>query len=318
LGVHADSEEGAQSNAKVQVALQVQSELESVVEDVLIILDRNGIVTEREDYLSQSTQYTRFEHNELIRVTESFYWKGAPGGARFRAYACLDRREAGAVLQDELRPLIRDMSDALERSMAASKAGDLALFSTQFQRVSTIEEELAARYGPLRAVSATYAAEARSALNAVGEVRAEAAMLRSELRVSIAGRGIDAAHRNKVQQAFRRAFDSLGIDASSSVSDCNSGGGVTHVLHVNAGHEVWKARYGGTYHCKLQFQVSLADCASGRRVDGLIEPPSFTSMWNQPFDKDRQRGIQKAWDTLGHEPLVDPLREAVMGSLPLD
>jgi len=317
LGIHADSEEGAQTNARVQVAAQVQSELESVIEDVLVILDRNGIVTEREDYLSRSSQYTRFEHNELIRITETFYWKGAPGGAKHRAYACLDRREAGEVMRDESRPLVNDMIDAQERALAASKAGDLALFSTQVQRVLKLETELADRYGPLRAVSATSAADAKAALNSVGEVRKEAARLRSKLLISIAVSSVEATHRNKVQQAFRRAFDALEIDASSSASRCRSGGGVTHVLNVSADPEVWKDMM-GIYHCTLKFQVTLTDCTSGHSVDGLVEPSTFTSSWTQAHLAAKKQGIQQAWGTLSSDPLVDPLRSAIMGAVPLN
>jgi hypothetical protein len=310
VGSHPTDRALAERAARAEVTGQISRSSESEVRQVMQMTRINDQVDNRQTATFELNEtIAKFDEAHLIRTIDT--WEPRKKG-EIQVFACLVRGEVAQEIRTELDPKIQALQTAYSLANKALEANDIASFTNQYRVATGLASDLYRNFAILRAIDMRTAQELDSALDQLRELRTHAARIRESVRISVTASGGDRSQLSLAEGEFRKAIESLGLQASDAAMGCR-GDTVTHAVQVEA-RPVCKTPYFG-FSCTLEFAVVVEACESDNRVNGLIQSDTFKGTDNQ---HNEAKATGKAWAKLTAPALVPGLHDILDSLLPVD
>jgi hypothetical protein len=293
--------EQAETQARVQVAAQVRSEIDAVLTTVMSASSRNGQIDDSQRLLSEISTRTSFAHAEMIRTD--------PAARRFErgvyhAVARLSRSEAAAALARDYELAALDFRAAA--ADLARPGTDLPVWSATLRRAETGFARLSQAAFGLRAVTRRehepYVADRALYEQAEKERAARLSAARLGLEV---GKGADVSPR--LAASVSGALARLGLGALPH--DCPAGG---YRLRLTPELK-WEAGPFGPV-CRLSMSGELLACDGLRSIGRVsLAHPEFVGT----DVREKERALAVLWERVNEERLLPLLRHELVPYLPV-
>jgi hypothetical protein len=310
LGVHETSQERALANARAGVSRQVQSRIESLIEDILVIKDQDGRVSEREDYESRTRQFSAFDHNELILPVGSAYWQD-----NHRVYACMNRQEAAQTIRQDIQADIDGIIEAHRLGIEAAENNATGPFSVQYREAREKEPAARAGHAQIRVILRQPDPSEPSVKSALQELRQRAKQLRAaaELGLHMSSSDLPADLQTQVLGELRQGISRLGLGVGQDAPTCAAAPSLSHLVLVESSKRCRRGHLGTL--CEPSLSLSLTECATNSVVGRhLFEEES----WRAASTRDQETTLRKSLSQVTADSLLPGIRALLETELPLD
>ena len=140
----------AHRDISAQISSQLQSQTSTLNEYTNWVTndgEKNSSSTQK--MISEIQTQTSFSHNELIRdVIPPLEHKG-----QFYTLSCLDKKEAGEVLTEEISADVEHFLNIAEKAISLHKKSDISGFSTQYNKASKLRLKLVPKLYIIRSIT---------------------------------------------------------------------------------------------------------------------------------------------------------------------
>ena len=307
LGMNAENTENALTDAKVRVANQIRSEIESVRSDILHVKVEGGNESLQREYLRESRESSSFKYNELIIPIAATYWD-----KYHRVYACLDRQAAAQQIMSDLQPSLKRFDDAHRIGLEAAAAANLPSFSANYRVVQQLAPEIRASLGHVQSLTQQAPAEKAAFDKKHGEMSQQASLFRSKVAITLQTTASDLPKdlEAKALGAFREAISRLGLVQENATCSASS---TAYLVQVDASKRCRRGHLGPL--CEPSFSLSLTECASKGVVGRYLFEDETLRVTTT---RDEETTLRKSLSLLTADMLEPAVRALLETQLPLD
>jgi len=303
----------AEGAARTEVGNRICATLHSEAKMFMSSIDKNGVLSDSKTYELEVKREGCYKEDTLMRPQgEPVYWEGV-----HRVYVCLNRKEAGTTLLDNVAREMSRYSEPADLAAAALEKGDLAGFATQYMVAKGQEDSLATLVktaGLLRTLHGPSFAKVQSVLARAVTLQESAQRIRAALTLGINTDEVARQHQGTVESTFSASLQKLGIKVVGDGATCGTDPAApSHVLHVGAEPACKEGSL--VLSCTISFPVRLESCGSGGAHQGRLEAAGLRGKDNQFVEK---RARARLWKSVTAEKVTDPLETFLSTEFPLE
>ena len=266
IGTDPTSREKAVETARSNVAAQVSSQIDAIVES------RNTvIVTSDQKTTRKATQQSRamrqrssFSHAELMKLIPPV----VRSDGVYRALVCLNRADAANAVRSSIEVRFARAQRDLKEALQAAAVSDRRKFVAAWQEALRAAPELQESMAQLRALRGTAAPDELEYQSDLRKLSEASAQMRATTRVFILfeANTLPEELQSKVPQALRDALLGLGLQGSVTTKDPCASERDDIVLRIVPQQSCRWGRLGHT--CRLLLPTDVESCAQTNRLVG--------------------------------------------------
>lgn len=291
----ADTPQASIDMAHMDIAKQISSQIESqsvlLNEYEKIVVGANAdsktSTLSRNVLRNEIRTKSSFSHNELIvNLIPPQESKGT-----YHTLACLDRRKAGAVLEQELQGNFQHFVLLVGTAKEQYAKKDIGGFAAQFHKASVLRTNIVADLYIIRSITATISVTEQDFTQMWRELDEMASTIRASLAIGthVQEENLSTNHKQLVADAVRKSFSDVGVKTVDA-TECTPR--TSHIANISLRSNCTGPGTMG-YNCRPMLDVHLHNCSTQESVTVGLQDPHFSGQDYYNTDKAMQNAIEK-------------------------
>lgn len=298
LGISSSSQREADLNARVQVAEQIRSRIESETISFAEAVMRNSEVNDYQRLTLEVRSQTEFNRAELIRIDSEFrgYQKEA-----FHSFAYISRSKLAEILSSDYQDAA--LLFQLHLGQHSALHSDIAAYTLSWRRAFKAYTEMASLACMIQAVTHNPFPTFQEARISMRELDRDRVSLLARTKVFLFLIDNTELNHSQLEESLTSALVELGV---SAVSGKCSGDALQLQLSTSV---AWKRIMVDI--CEVTLAGELLDCATGSKLTEVsLSGPTLCGQGRDPLGNLQRHATPTA--------LIPLLRESLQHVLPLD